>query len=277
LRWTFAFLTLMLVVAFAAAQGEPPYNVPSNIPERATLIGLSLIGRGIAVNPSDVMDFKVLRVGAGRVALPLRNLTNETTDSEDFEMRCINQTRRERCVPVIRVGVIFIDGERYLLKKIDVMNESVSAVLVKNNTEEGTIALVKVRKGMSDIWAGTLNISGMNYFAYILGTQHPLVELREAGRELKKKCGPMEPPVNASELTRCHQEGGRIVIERDENGCPLAPRCVKSTGCPPFAEPTQAQIDACKRRGGQMLGGVDERGCQLRKRCVMAGGETGEE
>jgi len=273
MRLKIALVAFLIAAALVVAQGGSPPSVP----ERATLIGLGFIGRGIAVNPSDVMDFKVLKAGFGRVALPIRNLTNETTGSEDFELRCFNRTGGERCVPVIRIGVLFINGERYIMKRVDVTNESFSAVLMRNKTEDGSIALMRVRKGEADVWAGTLNVSGMSYFAYILGAEHPLLERIGAGRDLGRMCGPMEPPVNASELRRCHQEGGRIVIDRDANGCPLAPRCIKPTECPPVREPTAAQVKACERRGGQMLGGVDERGCQLRKRCVLPGGETSEE
>ena len=273
MRWIFAFAALTLLVVLTLAHEE----LPPSVPERATLIGVGLMGRGIAVNPSEMMDFKVLRVGVGKVALPLRNLTENTTGSGDFETRCVNRTVGERCFPLLRIGVMFIDGEKYLLKRLDVTNESASGVLVQNRTEVGSFTMVKVRKGEHDVWVGTLNVSGASYFAYVLGVEHPLRMWREAGRELGKRCGPMEPPVAPAELKRCRQQGGRIVIERGADGCPLAPRCVNVTGCPQIREPTQGQIDACARRGGQMLGGVDENGCQLQKKCVLPSGETAEE
>ncbi|QLJ52485.1 MAG: hypothetical protein Sv326_0310 [Candidatus Fermentimicrarchaeum limneticum] len=255
-----------------------PINV-SNLPVaaqiRTQIHQVFLTGRGIAVNPENELDFRYIRIITGRVLVSPNNISEESSNSADLEVTCINTTAKERCYPLVRAGVLYLDEERYNLRNIDVDNESATASIYKNDTEVGSIALVKVDKMDAEIWAGKLTVSGTTYYAYILGLQHQLrvtAEVQERVQEYKA-CGPKLPSVNATEISSCKKEGGRIYIGRDENGCPMAPTCVK-TSCPPVT-PVSAQLRVrCRNQGGTLVGGVDDDGCPVSQKCLLASGET---
>lgn len=267
-RWIYALVAIAIVAALVAAQAD---ELPSTMPDRPTLHKLFVFGSGIAANPSDVLDFKVVRIGMGKVIVPPRLLRANDTNSTDFETNC-TANGGERCFPMRRAGILFLDKEKYSLREISMSNESASANIYRNDSQIGTIALTRVPKPGQDVWAGTLTVNGATYHAYVIGAGHRLKAAGELAGEIKKRCGPKLPEVNATEVRRCRQEGGRIVIERDSDGCPLAPRCVKGE-CREFVTPPALEA-ACQRRGGQMMGGTDDSGCPVRPRCVLPSGEA---
>jgi|GEM_PF-2512300 len=251
-------------------------NLPVAAVVRAQVHHIFFAGRGIAVNPEDKLDFKYIRVITGRVLVPPNNISEASSTSPDLEVTCVNITAgRQRCYTLVRAGIIYLDNERYTLRNIDVDDETATASIYKNQTEVGSIAVMKVSKMNTTIWVGTLTIDGATYYAYILGLPHRL-QIKERGEERAgnyKACGPKMPEVNATEIANCKKNGGRIYIGRDENGCPMAPVCLNAT-CPKV-EPVSAQVKVtCRNQGGTLVGGVDENGCPVAQRCVLANGET---
>lgn len=111
---------------------------------------LAVLGKGIAVSPSDAMDFKMVKIGIGTVYV---ELLEETTS--------------------ITVGVMFLDEDKYKLKEI-VISEGEAKGNIYTYSSDGTETLVgsfetqSVMKGDQEVWAGTLTVSGATYYLYIL-------------------------------------------------------------------------------------------------------------
>jgi hypothetical protein len=217
---TIAVAMLVLLAAFPLAVfAEADDEMPGVLPVKPVLRKLFLVGKGLAVSQSNAMDFKVVRAITGRVLVPWK-----ANHSAAFVSR----------------GVIELDKEKYSMENIDVVNDSITATLEKNGTEVGSLSVTRVEKPGQDIWAGTLTLNGEIYNLYLWGIAHPLYTppkivqaVRERVRDAVqnrtmegKKCGPKLVPVNPLEIRRCKQKGGSMVTEKDENGCPLAPRCV---------------------------------------------------
>jgi hypothetical protein len=111
---------------------------------------LAVLGNGIAVSPSDAMDFKMVKVGIGTVDV---ELLGETTS--------------------ITVGIMFLDEVRYKLKEI-VIAEGEASGNVYTYSSDGTESMVgsfklqSVMKGDQEIWAGTLTVSGATFHLYVI-------------------------------------------------------------------------------------------------------------
>jgi hypothetical protein len=256
-------------------------NLPSAMPTKAKIYQLFFAGAGIAVNPDDKLDFKYIRIIGGRVLVPANNVSEESSNSADLERKCINTTAgKERCFTFVRAGLIYLDKERYTLRKIDFDNDSATAGIYQNGTEVGSITLVKVVKMDKKMWVGTLTINNTNYYAYIIGADHPLLiaekveEKAETKWQENKACGPKLPSVNVTEIVNCRKNGGRIYVGRDENGCPMAPICA-STNCTPITPLSAQDRTACRSEGGNVVAGVDDDGCPLSPKCLLPSGETG--
>jgi hypothetical protein len=254
-------------------------SLPTTSVIKAQIHQIFFTGNGIAVNPDDKLDFKYIRIIAGRVLVPPSNISENSSNSPDLEVTCVNITAKERCFTLVRAGVLFLDKEKYTLRELDVDNDSATASIYKNDSEVGSIALVKVVKMGRNVWVGTLTISGTTYYAYILGLHHPLeiaekVEEKADTWEELKNCGPKMPSVNATEISNCKKNGGRIYIGRDEKGCPMAPTCI-SGNCTPITPLSAQDRLACRRKGGTVVAGVDDEGCPVSPKCVLASGETG--
>jgi hypothetical protein len=294
----FALLTFIAVIVWAKSDNNVSFNLgkaaskwkgirineedlPNAVPTRARVYQIFFAGTGIAVDPNDKLDFKYIRIIGGRVLVPQRNVSEESSNSSDLEVKCANTTAgRERCFTFVRAGLLYLDKDRYTLRNIDFDNDSATASIYQNSTEVGSIALVKVMKMGRRMWVGTLTVGNTNYFAYILGADHPLLigntadEKAQERSDEGKKCGPKLPVVNASAIAECKQNGGRIYIGRDDNGCPMAPTCV-SANCTAVTPLSAQERAVCRSKGGAVVAGVDEDGCPAAPKCVLASGETG--
>jgi len=255
-------------------------DLPNTVPTIARVNQIFFAGTGIAVNPDNKLDFKYIRIIGGRVLVPQENVSEESSNSSDLEVKCTNTTAgKERCFTFVRAGLLYLDKDRYTLRNIDFDNESATASIYQNGTEVGSMALVKVIKLGRRMWVGTLTVNSTSYFAYVLGADNPLLmgntadEKAHGGSDEGKKCGPKLPAVNASAIAECKQNGGRIYIGRNDSGCPMAPICV-SANCTPVTPLSDEVKSNCKKEGGTLVAGVDDNGCPVTPKCILASGET---
>jgi len=116
---------------------------PAFVQAASVLHKIYFLGKGIAVSPSDPLDFMMVKVGVGAV--------KPTTD-----------------VTVQRVGVMILDEQKYRLREISVANGSATANLYLNGTQVGSLDVLSVMKGDVEVWAGTLILDGKSYSLYIL-------------------------------------------------------------------------------------------------------------
>lgn len=252
-------------------------NLPNSALTAAKIYDLFFAGAGIAVNPDDKLDFKYIRIIGGRVLVPHSNVSENSSNSSDLDVKCVNIAGKERCFTFVRAGLLYLDKDRYTLRKIDFDNDSATASIYSNDTEVGSIALVKIVKIGRIMWVGTLTVKNVDYYAYILGANNPL--LAGGGKEAldkvedRKECGPKMPSINVTEISNCKQNGGRIYIGRDENGCPTAPTCVTANCTKVTPMSTQNKTD-CRKNGGTIVAGVDDDGCPAVPKCILASGEV---
>ena len=112
---------------------------------QATIHKLGVLGRGLAINPSDASDFKLVVIGIATVRV---NILGEYDD--------------------VTAGILWLNGERYKLKNINIGNGSATADVYKNDTKVGSITAASVTKDGHIVWHGTLNLNGVDWNLYIL-------------------------------------------------------------------------------------------------------------
>jgi len=127
------------------------------IVQAASLLNkIYFLGKGIAVSPSDPLDFMMVKVGVGAI--------KPTANTEQ------------------RVGVMILDEEKYRLREVIVANGSATGNLYLNATLVGSFDVLSVIKGDVEVWAGTLTLDGKTYNLYILDAPR-----RITAAELKDK------------------------------------------------------------------------------------------
>ncbi len=119
---------------------------------------IGFLGRGVAITPEDPLNFKLVKAGVGIVRVSWAGEETELT-----------------------VGVLFLDGERYRLKNLEIGNESVTGDLYLNDTKVGSLDVSSVTKDDTTIWFGTLQLEKETFYIYILEARRPIrpIELRE--------------------------------------------------------------------------------------------------
>jgi hypothetical protein len=161
-------IALLLIPAIAAAQDADGSadtvispNPVSTKPLKITT--LAILGNGIAVSPSDAMDFKMVKIGIGTVRA---ELLAETTS--------------------LTVGVMLLDEDRYKLKDVVIADGKASGNVYSTDdsgtgTMVGSFGVASVMKGNLEVWAGTLTISGATYHLYVMQAHRQVkpVELKE--------------------------------------------------------------------------------------------------
>ncbi len=152
-----AFIVLPILVMSVVAQ---PFASVSPV----KIQGLMVLGKGVAANPNDPMDFRIAKIGIGKVKVPV------------FE-------------EVFTVGVLKLDEEKYKLKEITVDEGRVTGKIYANGSEVGSFDLSSVMKGDTEVWAGTITINGKVYNTYIIEGVRPVRpgELKEKVADYCKK------------------------------------------------------------------------------------------
>jgi hypothetical protein len=130
---------------------------------KPTIKTIGVLGRGIAVSNTDPSSFKLVKAGIATVRV---TLLGEETE--------------------LKVGVLFLDSERYKLKDIQVGNETASGKIYYNDTQVGSFSLSLAIKGDNEIWYGSLSVNGQSYNVYILEGERPIkaAEVREKIEDL---------------------------------------------------------------------------------------------
>ena len=125
-----SLIAMVFAVSIVAAelQGQTVRNV--------TIHKLGVLGKGLAINPSDASDFKLVVIGIATVRV---NILGEEDN--------------------VTAGILWVDGERYKLKNINIGNGSATADVYKNDTKVGSISTSSVTKNDHIIWYGTLNFN----------------------------------------------------------------------------------------------------------------------
>jgi len=106
-----------------------------------------VVGSGVAVNPSDLDEFVLVRMIAGKIRITVPD---------------INESR------TFRMGVLILDDEKYILKNATVVNGTFVAEIYSNNTAVGAVELHMVMKGDRVVWIGEIIIGDEELRAYIL-------------------------------------------------------------------------------------------------------------
>ena len=127
----------ILIVCLALLLVTPMFAQAASV-----LHKIYFLGKGIAVSPSDPLDFMIVKVGAGEA--------KPTTDT------------------TLRVGVMILDEEKYRLREVSVANGSATGNLYLNGTQVGSFDVLSVMKGDAEIWAGSLTLNDKTYHLYIL-------------------------------------------------------------------------------------------------------------
>ena len=105
-----------------------------------------LLGKGIAVNPTNNQDLSIVTIGLAKVTV---NVAGTNTD--------------------VVAGVLhFGSDQTYKVKNANVGNGTISGDLYLNSSQVGSFSFTLVSKPSDNIWAGTITISGQTWNAYIL-------------------------------------------------------------------------------------------------------------
>ncbi len=119
-----------------------------------------VIGRGIAINPTEVTDFKLIKIAVANFSV-----TN---------------------VSVIR-GLLALDTVKYPIKGLTSNETFFQGNLFSNDSQIGNISLTKIEKPETEVWAGTITIYDKVYFAYIIGVEKTF-KPDESGEKIGEYC-----------------------------------------------------------------------------------------
>ena len=103
---------------------------------------LFLVGKGFSVSPTDLFDFKLAKIGIASV---------EATS-----------------IKSLRIGILELDEDKYRIRNVTKEEGKVSGYLYSNKTKVGEFELTSVMKENTEVWVGTLSLSGSNYNLYIV-------------------------------------------------------------------------------------------------------------
>lgn len=125
---------------------------------------IGVLGRGIAILNTNPANFKIVKIGVATVRV---TLLGEETE--------------------LRVGILYLDEDRYKIKDIQIGNTTASGNIYSNDTQVGSFSLSLTIRGEYEIWFGTLTVSGQTYNAYILEGVRPIKPV-EIGEKIKELC-----------------------------------------------------------------------------------------
>ena len=143
------FVLSLLATAVIAQEATPTLISAQTVSVNAYVV----LGRGIAANPDDPMDFMIVKIGIGKVRSSTANMT---------------------------IGVLKLDEELYRLRDVAVADGQATGNIYKDDAEVGSFDVASVMKGDTEIWAGTMTL-GTSYNLYIIEGVRPIKasELRE--------------------------------------------------------------------------------------------------
>lgn len=126
------FLVILSVPAFAQSTASVKYNQ------------LYVLGKGLAVNPSNNMDIDIVSIGVAQVLVNVKgSITNVT------------------------IGVMNFQNKTYVLKGLSITDSAISGNIYLNDSSVGSFSLGLITKPTDDIWTGIMVLS-QTYNVYIL-------------------------------------------------------------------------------------------------------------
>ncbi|OYT42622.1 MAG: hypothetical protein B6U78_00795 [Candidatus Aenigmarchaeota archaeon ex4484_224] len=161
-----SLLVIIASLAIIAPIGLSQLSMGQNLP-KPVISKMAVLGNGIAINPNDLTDFKLVRAGIATVKLHFMG-----------EERSITK------------GIIFLDQDRYVVNNIEFGNETIDAKLFVNGTEVGSLHLELTLKGNKGVWVGDISVNGETYKIYIT--------------DVKRKFQPSEVKEKISEFCKEH-------------------------------------------------------------------------
>lgn len=208
--------------------------VLKEIPKTSKLYRVNHYSGGLAVLTTAPFDFAKVRIMVGKVVKP--NLSQNQLNSLDVQQYCIDAAKT-KCVPLVNTGVLFLDSEKYRLSEIDFDFETdslVSQILNKEGASVGSLSIFGIDKKKGETgFVGKMIVEGKTYDLYLNAFGHSLAPKKKEilPSRVSKKCslGKDLLPVSSG-LVQCHSRGGSVVLEKDEYGCPLKPKCVLPNG-----------------------------------------------
>jgi hypothetical protein len=150
-----------LLVFSVPALAQKGLGEPSPKP-RIDMFGM--LGKGIASLPSDPLNFKIVKVGVGKVKVDVNGTETKVT-----------------------IGILFLDDEKYIVKELVIGNGSITGNLFQNATQKGSLSVKSVMKGNMEVWAGTLTVEGTAYNLYVLEAPR-LIKKEELKDKIKDYC-----------------------------------------------------------------------------------------
>lgn len=124
---------------------------------------LGVLGKGLAILPTDYKVFKIIKIGVAKVVIPVAE--EELT-----------------------VGVLWLDNIKYKLKNIVIGNGTASGDIYLNDTKVGSFEVSSVIKDDTEIWVGTLTVNEETWNVYIIGVPRPMRNI-EIGEYASDECG----------------------------------------------------------------------------------------
>ncbi len=145
-------LTLLVLSALAVSVSAQPFGAHASAVKIRTL---AVLGKGIAANPSDPLDFMIVKFGLG-----IARAGNET----------------------MALGVLVLDDSKYRLRDVTIEDGHATGNIYSNGTQAGSFDVSSVMKGDTEVWAGTMTLDGKTYNVYVIEGVRPV-----RASELKEK------------------------------------------------------------------------------------------
>jgi len=150
-------ISLALVFSLGIVMAEE-----TNTAATPSLLKIHIMGGGIAVNPSELTDFKIIK-------------------------SVVSTFKYENGTSTLR-GAIVIDQVRYVVTgEVSENGTKFVGEVLKNETKVGDLSLVKTEKPDAEVWVGTLSLDGTSYYTYITGVLKSFTA-KELGLKLGEYC-----------------------------------------------------------------------------------------
>lgn len=143
LKKTIIVLLVLMVMAIpavartAAAQSSESYRISS----------YTILGKGIASNPDEPMDFRIVKFGIAKLV---------GDDETEY------------------AGILKVDEEKFRLKDIEMEDVYIEGDIFENDSDEGFFDLTSVMKGDTEVWAGEMIFKGTRYNLHVIQGNRPI-------------------------------------------------------------------------------------------------------
>jgi len=160
-----AVAAALVIIGIAGASVMADEGIGSQNRFNAKITTMGALGNGLAISQSNPMDFQLLRIGIAGVRIT-------ATDQNES----------------VKIGVLYFGDNKYKLKDVVLGNGTANANIYDlNDTSVGSISLTSYPKGDTEIWAGTLSLSGASYNAYVIQAKR-LFKPAEEADNIKDYC-----------------------------------------------------------------------------------------